>query len=157
MEKNTYGGYSAISARKILEIGAKSKTDVKISELPQKKLITFDHDATIGHIINSMMEHKTRKIMQSDLRYFISDRIIIQTIARDLDYLRGVENFLDMKITNTFQLEKIKEIKKELTISELANMMFGMMHPYVLYNEQVYTPWDICLGLLTDGIVMETN
>ena len=74
---NEYGGYSAISARKILEIGSKCKTDIKISDFPKKDIATFSTDSTIGHVINLMMENKTRKIIQSDFKYFISDRIII--------------------------------------------------------------------------------
>ena len=155
--QNQYGGYSAISARKILEVAAKCKTNEKISDLPQKNLATFTSNTTVGHIINLMMENKSRKIIHSDLKHFISDRIIIQTIARDLNYLRQNENILNMEVEEIFQLEKIKEIKEDLTISELAKIMFGMMHPYVLHKEQVYTPWDVCLGLLTENIMIDTN
>jgi len=149
---NEYGGYSAISARKILEIGANCETNITISSLPQKKLTTFSPVDSVGQIINSMLENRTRKIIKKDSCDFISDRTIIQTIARDLDYLRDTENFLDMKIQSTFQLAEIKKITDDLKISELSGMMFGMMHPYVLYNDEVYTPWDICLGLLSKDI-----
>ncbi len=149
---NEYGGYSAISARKILEIGSMCETNITISSLPKKRLATFSSIDSVGQIINSMMENRTRKIIQKGSSNFISDRIIIQTIARDLDYLRNTENFLSMKIQSTFQLAEIKKITKDLKISELSAMMFGMMHPYVLYKDQVYTPWDICLGLLSSDI-----
>jgi len=149
---NEYGGYSAISARKILEVGANCKTNITISSLPKKRIATFSPLDSIGHIINSMMENKTRKLIQKNSCDFISDRTIIQAIARDLDYLRNIENFLDMEVKSTFEVDKIKKITDDLKLSELSRIMFGMMHPYVLYNDQVYTPWDICLGLLSNDV-----
>ena len=74
-----------------------------------------------------------------------------------MNYLRDIENFLDMKIETRFSLEKIKKIEQDLSLPELAKMMFGMMHPYVMYNEQVYTPWDVCLKLLSKDIEIETK
>lgn len=152
---NQYGGYSAISARKILEIGAKCKTTITISDLPKKKLATFSSNDSVGHIINSMLKNKTRKLVHENTNDFISDRIIIQTIAKDLDYLKKTQNFLDIKIHPSFQLAEIKRIREELNLSDLARLMFGMMHPYVMNKNQVYTPWDVCLGLLINDIELQ--
>jgi len=30
--------------------------------------------------------------------------------------------------------------------------MYAMMHPYVMYGDQVITPWDICMALQSDRI-----
>lgn len=154
---NQYYGYSAISSRKLLEIGAYCKTDIRVRDLPKKKNIaTFNFDDTIGKIINMMLENKTRKILLEDSQSFISDRIIIQTIAQNLDYLRGIENFLDRKIEQPFQLPAATTVSEDLNFADLSKLMFGMMHPFVITKDhQVYSPWDICQTLLSKDIEYE--
>lgn len=149
---NHYYGYSAISARKLLEIGAYCKTDLTVADLPKKKIVTFKHDDTMGKIINLMLENKTRKLVFKNTAGFISDRIIIQTIAQDLNYLRGVENFLDHKFEVPFKLADIKSIPQDLNLTDLSKLMFGMMHPYVMSKDQVYSPWDVCMALLSENM-----
>lgn len=146
---NALGGYSAISARKLLEVGKTSMTEMTISELPKKKIVTFKMDATVNEIINLMLKNKTRKLLLENTNQFISDRIIIEKIAMDLNYLRDTNNFLDLPIVG-FNLEYAKVISKDIKINELASIMFGMMHPYVTFRDQVVSPWDICLSLLSD-------
>ena len=57
---NNLGGYSAISGRKLLEIGANCVTDLTVSELPKKEIVTFEKDSTIREIIGLMLK-KTRE------------------------------------------------------------------------------------------------
>ena len=149
---NHIGGYSAISARKLLEVGANCKTDLTVSDLPWKKTISFLYDDTIGNIINSMMNNRTRKLVFKNSSSFISDRIIIQTIAQELNYLRDTENFLERKFEEPFKLAGIKTIPENTNLSDLSRLMFGMMHPYVMTKEQVYSPWDVCMALLSDDV-----
>ncbi|MDH3764620.1 MAG: hypothetical protein OER82_02270 [Nitrosopumilus sp.] len=70
---NDLGGYSAISGRKLLEIGANCVTDLTVSELPKKEMVTFEKDSTIKDIIGLMLEKNTRKLLLKDTDYFISD------------------------------------------------------------------------------------
>ncbi len=151
---NQYFGYSAISSRKLLEIGANCKTDIRVGDLPIKKNIaTFNFDDTVGKIINLMFENKTRKILLKNSQSFISDRIIIQTVVQNLDYLRETEDFLDMKFEKSFQLSDVKIVSEDLNFADLSKQMFGMMHPYVMTKDhQVYSPWDICQTLLSKNI-----
>lgn len=149
---NILGGYSAISARKLLEVGANCKTNITISDLPWKEIISFEYDDTIGQIINLMMNNKTRKLILHDSSGFISDRTIIQTIAQELDYLRNTENFLDLKIEEHFKLAYVKSVPEDMNLTDLSKLMFGMVHPYVMTKEQVYTPWDVCIALLSDDV-----
>jgi len=146
---NALGGYSAISARKILEVGKTSMTEMTISELPKKKVVTFRIDDTVNSIINLMLKNKTRKVLLENTNRFISDRIIIEKIAADLNYLRDGGNFLDLPAVG-FSLEYAKVISKDIKVNEIASIMFGMMHPYAVFREQVISPWDICLALLSD-------
>ncbi len=149
---NHIGGYSAISARKLLEVGANCKTDLTISDLPSKETISFEYGNTMGQIINSMIMNRTRKLLLKNSSTFISDRVIIQTIAQELNYLRNTENFLDLKFKESFKVEDIKHVSEDLNFAELSKLMFGMMHPYVIHKDQVYTPWDVCMTLLSDKV-----
>ena len=151
---NQYFGYSAISARKLLEIGANCKTDIRVRDFPKKKKIaTFDLDDTIGKIINQMFENRTRKILKQGSKSFISDRIIIQTIAQNLDYLRETDDLLSMKLEKSFELSNATTVSEDLNFADLSKQMFSMMHPFVITRDhQVYSPWDVTLMLLSKDI-----
>jgi predicted transcriptional regulator len=146
---NAIGGYSAISARKLLEVGKISMTDMRISEMPQKKMTTFRMDATVGEIISLMLKYNTRKLLLENTNQFISDRIIIEKIATDLRYLQDTVDFLSLPIIG-FGLEYAKVIPKDIMVNELSSIMSGMMHPYAVFRDQAISPWDICLALLSD-------
>ena len=151
---NQYYGYSAISSRKLLEIGANCKTDISVGNLPKKKtMATFDFDDSVGKIINLMFENITRKIILKNSHCFISDRIIIQTIAQNFDYLRDVEDFLDKKFEKSLQLPEARTVSDDLNFADLSKQMYGMVHPCVITKDnQAYTPWDICRTLLLEDI-----
>ena len=146
---NQYHGYSAISPRKILEVGALCKTDVKVSEVPKKKTVTFKKSDTVGDIITSMFENRTRRLVRENTKLFISDRIIIQKIIRDLNYLRDVDNFFDMK-AGIFKLEKAKTISSDFTYPQACKIMLGMLHPYMMVGDRVISPWDLIMFLKSD-------
>ena len=148
---NNHGGYSAISARKILEIGANCVTDITISELPKKEIVTFEQDSTIKEIMNLMLQRNSRKILLKDSNYFISDRLLIQSIAQEFDFFRNVK-FLERHIKDSFRLEEAKKISKDLNLTEVSKLMYSMPHPCIVFQNQVITPWDICLALESDRI-----
>lgn len=149
---NQYHGYSAISARKLLEVGALSKTDMRVSDIPKKRVVTFTKDYTVKEIIVSMFENKTRKLILENVSLFISDRIITEKIANDLNYLRNVNNFLDMK-ADIFKLESPKIISEDVGIPEACKIMSDMLHPYLMAKDQVISPWDIVMILGSENLV----
>lgn len=144
--------YSAISAKKILQIGTRCKTDMIISDIPKKKTITFKKDDTVKDIINSMLENKTRKLLLEDSYLYINDRIIIEKIAEELKFLTDTYDFLDIP-ANTFKLEEAKVVSENLTIPEVSKILFEMTHPYVIYQDQVVSPWDICTTLSSENLI----
>jgi predicted transcriptional regulator len=148
---NEFSDYSELSARKLLEIGMRCKTDVSVCDLPEKKLVTFTKDFTIGNIINSMLEHGTRRLLLEGTTKFINDRIILEKIAGDLKYLRGTDNFLNIPVSD-FPFGEAKEISEDLPISEVSKLLYKMEHPYIVYGKRVVSPWDICLCLLSDKL-----
>jgi predicted transcriptional regulator len=149
--ENEWGNYSAISAKKILEIGMKCKTNLSISDLPKKSPITFKIDDAMGSIIKSMFENKTRKILLENSNKYINDRIIIETITEKMSHLKEMDYFLDVP-ANIIDLEEARVIYDDLKINEVSAMMYDMEHPYVIYKNRVVTPWDICNVLLSKDI-----
>ena len=148
---NELQDYSAISTRKILEIGSHCKTNLSISTLPKKKIVTFRKDDVIGDIINAMLENKTRRLLLENSSQYINDRIIIEKIVEDLNYLQDIDNFLDIT-ADTFKLGDAKVVSEDLTIPEVSKLLFEIHHPYFIYENQVISPWDICLALLSDNL-----
>lgn len=150
---NQYGGLSAVSVRRILEIGIKCKTTLKISDIPKKDTITFRDSDDIGTIINLMLKHQTRRLLLKDSSEFISDRIIIEKIARDMNYLRDNQHFLKLPMSS-FKLESAKIVDDNLPLPLVYDIMFGSLHPYIIYKDQVISPLDLCSLLLSDKIFL---
>ena len=137
--------YSVISVKKLLEIGINNNVDFHISEIPKKKIVTFDKDATFGDIIKLMLENRTRKILLEGTTQFINDRIIIETIEK-LNYLLGTDNFLDIP-ASIVSLEETKVVTDDLNLSDISKIMYGMSHPLIIHKDNVISPWDVCIYL----------
>lgn len=140
--QNQYGGYSAISARKLLEIGMSCKTNLEIKDISKKKIFTFRKDQTVKAAISTMFKNRTRKLILEDTSQFISDRIIIQKISQDLNCLHDIDDFLEMKCSE-FRLDKAKEASGKILLEEASKMLYKMQSPYIIHEEGVLTPWDI--------------
>lgn len=152
--KNNIGGYSAISARTILEIGIRCKTKKKISDLPKKDTIQFKENDSIEHIMQLMLKHGTRKLLLENSNLFISDRIILEKISRDFDYLREKTDFL-FTPAKSFTLSPAKIISDDISLPKVFELMFGLLHPYIIFNDQVISPWDLCISLFSDDLIIE--
>jgi predicted transcriptional regulator len=148
---NKLGGYSAISGRKLLEIGVNCITNMTISELPKKEIITFNRNDTMKDIIELMLQKKTRRLILKNTNIFISDRLIIQIIAQKFDFFKNVK-FLDHRIADSFNLEEAKKISEDVNLAEISKIMYGMLHPYIIFQDQTISPWDICMALQSDRI-----
>lgn len=148
---NEWNHYSAISAKKILEIGMNCQTNFSISDFPKKSPITFKKDDSIGSIIKLMFKNKTRKILLEHSHQYINDRIIIETISEKMSYLKEIDYFLNMS-ANVIELEEARMIYDDLKINEISGMMYDMEHPYVIFKDWTVTPWDICTALLSEKI-----
>ncbi|QLH06935.1 CBS domain-containing protein [Nitrosopumilus ureiphilus] len=148
---NKSGSYSPISARKMLEVGKRYKTDLTISSMPKKKIITFQGDEPLRDIIDLMFNNKTRKLLLGNSNQFISDRTILEGLSRITKFQKDVENFLDVPI-NKFTFDHIKVITEDIPFDKLCTVMDRMEHPYVCYKDIVVSPWDICLTLSSEGI-----
>ena len=148
---NAFQGYSPISARKMLEVGIKSKINISISSMPKKKMVTFQPDDSLSKIVDLMFEHNTRKLLLEYSNQFISDRVILKEITKLLKFHPDVDNLLDIPI-NQVELENVTVILEDLGFNQLCTKMYEMDHPYVVYKDISVTPWDICNVLMSERI-----
>ena len=137
--------YSVISVKKLLEIGINNNIEFCMSEIPKKKIVTFDKDASFGDVMKLMLENKTRKILLEGTNQFINDRIIIETIEK-FDYLLGNDNFLDIPVS-VVSLDKAKTVSEDLNLTEISKIMYDMSQPLILHEDRVVSPWDVCVAL----------
>lgn len=152
--KNEFGDYSSLSAKKILELGKNCKTDLRISNIPKKNIVSFSLDDSVGNVMELMLKNKTRRLLLKDTNKFINDRAIIEKISEELNYLRNTQNFADIPIKE-FNIVETKTSEKDLLIPEISKIMYELEHPYVIYRDNVITPWDICQILLSDNITID--
>jgi hypothetical protein len=150
---NEFGDCSTISARKLLEVGAKCKTDISISSMPRKRIVTFRKDASLGEILDLMYENKTRKLLLEGSNEFISDRLILGEISKMLRFQTDIDYFLEIP-ANQFRLEEAEEITEDLKFNQVCSTMVKMDHPFVVYKDTVFTPWDVCLTLLSEDLTV---
>ena len=147
---NDYGGYSPISARKMLEIGMKCDTDISVSSMPKKKIVTFTGDESLGEILVLMYNNMTRKLVLEHSNQYISDRLILEGISKKLKY-EETDCFTDIPIRE-FDFEYATVYHKDISFNRLCSTMNRMDHPYIIYEDTVITPWDICLTLLSNDL-----
>lgn len=148
---NAYHGYSAISARKLLEVGMSCITKLRVGDVSKRKLVTFGKEQKVKEIIESMFKNKTRKLILEGTMEFISDRLIIQKISCDLNCLHDVNDFLDMK-ASVFQLNKAKKVSGQIALEEGCKILYNMQSPCLLLSDYVVTPWDVIMSLRSDNI-----
>jgi len=148
---NDFGDCSTVSARKMIKVGARCKSDISVSSMDKKKIVTFRPDDSLGKILNLMYENKTRKLMLDNTNQYISDRLILGEISNTLRFQADIEYFLDIP-ANQFKLENAKVITEDLNFDQLCSMMEKMDYPYVVFDGTVVTPWDVCLTLLSEDL-----
>jgi len=143
--------FSPVSARKFLEVGMNYDTDLSISSFPSKNIVTFEGDESIGDVVNKMFDNNTRKLLLVNSNQFISDRTILEGLSRMIKFQKDVDNFLEIPI-NQVTFDHIKVITEDINFSNLCSIMNRMEHPYVIYKDNVVSPWDICLMLYEEPI-----
>ena len=148
---NSFQGYSPVSARKMLDVGIRSQSDISISSMPKKKIVTFSLDDSLGKIIDIMFEHNTRKLLLEYSNQFISDRIILEEISKILKFNPEIENFLDIPV-NQIGLKDVTIVKEDVSLNKICLMMYKMDHPYLVYKDISLSPWDICMTLLSENV-----
>ncbi len=145
------GDYSPISARKMLELGTRCKTDISASSMPKKRIITFSLDDSLGKVIELMMKNNTRKLLLENSKQFISDRIILGHISHVNKFEKETDNYLDIPIKNLY-LDYVNELKDDVKFNKLCSIMDKMGHPFVIYNDTPISPWDVCLTIKSEDM-----
>ena len=81
---------------------------------------------------------------------------MIEKIVRELNYLRNIKDFLNIKAT-VFKLENAKTISENLNIQEASKIMYEMLSPYLMVKDQVVSPWDIVQSLGSEKFTQQKN
>lgn len=138
--------YYAISARRMLQVGSRSRTDISISLFPKKKLVSFSIDDTLEKILDLMFENKTRKLLLEGTNQYVSDRLILEEISRIIKFQKNVQDFSQI-LASQLKLGYIREVKEDIKFDQLCQIMEKMEHPYLSYRDTVVTPLDVCFML----------
>ena len=55
-------------------------------------------------------------------------------------------------LINQFKLEHVREAKEDLKFDQFCSVMDKMNHPFVIYKENIISPWDVCVTLLSEDL-----
>ncbi len=134
--------YSAISINSMLGFIELYDLPNKISEIPKKETVTYSNNDTVSAIFDKMLQHKYRRLVLEGTTDVLSDRIIIDAICNEFDYLKKTPDFLSIK-AKSFNAKKAMEITQDSKITDVAHDMLRDNHPMMISDGQIITPWDI--------------
>ncbi|MDH2908439.1 MAG: hypothetical protein PXX83_10135 [Candidatus Nitrosotalea sp.] len=143
--QTTDGGFSTISARRLLEVGILCDTKIKVSDIPSKKVVTFQKEDSIGFLVGEMLRNNTDVVILEKTPLFVTPQIIFEKIS-ELNYLEDVDDFLDSK-ASILNLKNGRIISDNITVPEMCKIMLGMKNAFVMTQNNVLTPWDLITTL----------
>ncbi|MGI0018818.1 MAG: hypothetical protein ACREA1_08915 [Nitrosotalea sp.] len=143
--QTTDGEFSTISARRLLEVGILCDTRIKVADMPSKKVVTFQKEDSVGFVISEMLRNHTDVVILEHTPLFVTPQTIFEKIS-DLNYLDGVDNFLDSKVS-ALNLKTGRIISDNITVPEMCKIMLGMKNAFVMTQNNVLTPWDLITTL----------
>lgn len=150
---NEFGDCSTISARRMVELGARCRTELSVKSMRRNKILSFRKDATLGEILDLMYRNRVRKLLLEDSSQFISDRIILSEISKILRFQPEVDSFSDLPVSQ-FKLAEAHVMTDDLNFSQVCAAMQAMDHPLIVYENTVLTPWDVSFTLLSDEVTL---
>jgi len=53
-----------------------------------------------------------------------------------------------------FSLENAEAITEDLKFNQICSIMEKMDHPFIVYKDTVFRPWDVCTTLLSEDLIM---
>jgi len=136
----------SVSLHDFLECIANKKLDcdVDMRKIYSKPLVTVEKDATLNHIIKTMMDNNVRRVLlDHDGKYFIID-------DRDVSNMIFSVNFSHKPFSEIFNnhmivedpIKKVEESKGLL--SDIAQMIIDSEKKCLLVdNGSIITPWDV--------------
>lgn len=148
--QNRKSDYSGISVKEILEIGALCKTSITAAQEKLKKTSFCTRETSVRDIIKGLIQDDADYLLLNDENLVLDSFSIIERITTDFNFLRNVENFLDLNLS-IFQFRTPKLIPERLEFSEICKLMLEMKYPYLTTSTRLWTPLDV-LDCLKDGI-----
>ncbi len=146
--QNSRYDFSGISYREILEVGSMSKID--FSSQGPRKIDLCNREDTVHDILESLVIKENDCMILEDESVIIDHRIILEKITSDLNFLNGVDDFLELN-ASIFRFEAPKLIPEKLSFPEICKVMLEMKNPYVMTTNRIWTPSDV-LDVLVSGV-----
>ncbi len=115
-----------------------------ISEIPKKTTITYNNDDTVKTVLDKMFKHKVRRLLLEGSAEVLSDRVIVDAVCNEFDFLRNTPDFLSIK-AKSFTPRKAREIAQDFKITGVAHDLLNENHYTTISNGQLISPWDIIL------------
>lgn len=143
--QTTDGEFSTISARRLLEVGTLCDTRIRVSDMPAKRVVTFQKEDSIGFLIDKMLKYNTDVVILEHTPLFVTPQTIFEKIV-ELNYLDEIYGFLDFK-TSTLKLKTGRIIPDNITVPEMCKIMLSMKNAFVMTQNNVLTPWDLITTL----------
>lgn len=143
--------FSGISVREILEIGSMCKIDIDASHDLGRKIRTFTRDDEVSKIIKWLAEDENEVLLLEEDSMILDHQLIIEKIVSDLNFLNGVEDFLELN-ASIFPFQTPKLIPEKLNFSEICKVMLEMKNPYVMTSNRIWTPYDV-MEVLKNGAI----
>ena len=143
--QTTNESFSTISSRRLLEVGILCDTRIKVSDIPSKTIVTFQREDNLGTIIRKMLRSNSDILVLEHTPLFVTPQIIFEKIS-ELNYLDGIDNFLDSKVS-VLNLRSSRVISNNITIPEMCKIMLSMRDSFVMTQNNVLTPWDLIVTL----------
>jgi predicted transcriptional regulator len=147
--QNSERGFSSITVREILEIGALCTTNVTAVDLPEKRIKVIKRTNSVEDILKWLLGDEAELLMFENESSFIDHLTILEKITSDLNYLHDVSGFLELN-SSIFKPQRPKLISDKLPISEICKTMLYMKHPVLMTANRIITPHDI-LQILSQG------
>ena len=143
--QTTDGEFSTISARRLLEVGIMCNTKIRVSDVPSKKIVTFQREDTIEHIMMAMLNDNIDILVLENTPFFVTPQTIFEKID-ELSYLNKIDGFLNHK-ANTLRMKSGLVISDTTTVPDMCKIMLSMRHTFVMTQNNVLTPWDLITTL----------
>lgn len=147
IENDKYS-FSQFSIRQILEVASLCRSGMTSTEMPKRRISTFNREDRIKDIIRKLGEDRTGLLALKDDVTFISYEVLLEKL-KELNTPQN--NKIHDLSASTLKTITPTLISEKLTIAEICKIMLNQKYPYVMTSEQLITPQDIvesiCKGL----------
>lgn len=146
--ENDKANFSQFSIKQVLEVGSLCRSDITVSDIPGRKIRTFDRDERINDVIRRLENEPIGLLALKDDIAFISYEVLLEKI-KELNTPQN-DKIFDLS-ASTLKTITPTLISEKLSLAEICKVMLSLRYPYVMTQDQIITPEDI-VELMCKGI-----